>query len=146
MEIRPPHPSEYDIVRELSLSHLSTASRKRYLTMNPESAQLTKGMINSTKGVCFVAWVDGGVIGYVMGAIKETPLTSVRFAELADIKVREDFRNRGIGGQLANAFIGWGKERADRICVTAHSKNAAAIRFYERLGFISQSLELELER
>lgn len=145
MEIRCPKPIEYEAVKALSLSHLSPAAKEQYLAINPESAKFSSSLIDGTAGVCFVAVASGAIVGYAMGAIKGTPLTTVRFAELTDLKVDPDFRNQGLGGQLAKAFIVWSKGRADRLCVTAHANNSAAIRFYQRLGFTPQSLELERE-
>jgi GNAT superfamily N-acetyltransferase len=47
---------------------------------------------------------------------------------------------------MVEDFIAWGRDRgAVRLHVSAYTSNSAAIRFYQRFGFVPQSIELTLD-
>jgi GNAT superfamily N-acetyltransferase len=144
MEIRRPTSSEQIEIEEMTLSHMPTATRELFRSINPGAAKLTKRIISGEVGVCFVAVKEGQIRGYILGWVKRSSLTSVRFAELNTIKVVAQFRRRGIGTELVKAFKQWAQVEADRVCVTSHYSDEAAMAFYQKLSFTPESLEFEL--
>lgn len=113
-----------------------------------EGESYFRGMIEGTIGVCFVAVENEEVIGYLAGCIKtDTPSwRPIIVAELENMLVRSEYRSRGVGAALADNFITWSKDNgAQRIAVSAYSKNQRAIDFYKSLGFDTYCTELELD-
>lgn len=101
--------------------------------------------IKGTLGVCFVAEIDEKIIGFITAAEKEVPsYRQVKVAELENIFVKEEFRSKGIGKKLMEAFVNWAKElKVDKVAVNVFALNEKAIAFYKREGFVSQELNLE---
>ena len=102
----------------------------------------------SGEGVCLVAELDGEVVGYLAGGMFKPyhHRIQMKMAELENILVKEEFREKNIGEKLFEEFLKWSKEQnAQRITVYATAQNSRAIKFYERVGFKPYSLELELE-
>lgn len=97
--------------------------------------------------LCLVAGVDAEIVGYLAGYVREgSSLRPVKVAELESMYVREEHRGRGAGARLVGEFIGWSRgEGVGLVSVTAHAANERAIRFYERSGFRSLSLSLEMD-
>ena len=63
-------------------------------------------------------------------------------AVLWDIRVRSDFRARGVGSALFHATELWAAERGCReIKVETQNTNVAACRFYERRGCVLRAVE-----
>ncbi len=108
-----------------------------------------KERISGLDGVCFVAEVQGEMVGYLAGGIiKESysGRTIKKISELENMIVGESSRGKGIGEKLIREFIKWSKERgAERIKVSAYSGNHDAIRFYEKVGFVPNITDLEYE-
>ena len=101
--------------------------------------------IKGTLGICFVAEIDEKIIGFITAAEKKVPsYRQVKVAELENIFVKEEFRNKGIGKKLMEAFVNWAKElKVDKVAVNVFALNEKAIAFYKREGFVSQDLNLE---
>ncbi len=100
------------------------------------------------KGVCLVAESDGQIIGYLAGSII-APYSYRQVKKQSDLEntlVLEEFRGQRIGERLFEAFADWSRTQgAERIKVSAAAENAEAIRFYQRVGFIDYSTELEFD-
>lgn len=96
--------------------------------------------------VCFVAELDGLVIGFLTGYMrKPDSMRPLRLAELESMFVAAQCRGQGTGTRLARAFLAWCQERGgQRVSVTAYAANVEAIKFYNRLGFQPRNLTLEL--
>jgi GNAT superfamily N-acetyltransferase len=94
----------------------------------------------------FLAEENGTVAGYLgarysAGNLRRPAST----AELEAMYVRESFRGRQVGGLLITAFFGWAKEKgAGRAAVSAFHANESARRLYERFGFASKSVTLDM--
>ncbi len=143
--IRSPKQNEYSQVYNLTLSHLTHEKQESYEQVNPAAVARTKRIISGETGICNIAIAKNDeIIGYILGDVKPTPLTSIIYAEILDIKVVEGSRNNGIGTRLVQEFFQWSKEHADRVSVTVHHNNSEAIRFYEKSGLTPQSLEMEM--
>lgn len=91
-----------------------------------------------------VAEAAGELVGYLAG-LRAGPghLRMVPSAELESMFVAPAWRGRGVGAELARAFLAWAREHgAAWVQVTAYSANAEARAFYERLGFGDHSVTL----
>ncbi|MEV7862942.1 GNAT family N-acetyltransferase [Streptomyces hirsutus] len=93
-----------------------------------------------------VADRDGQVVGHLTGVVAEgSAMKPVRVASLVSMYVQPAYRREQIGGRLIGEFTAWAKEKGAQLAeVTAYSSNAEAIRFYERNGFASKSVTLEI--
>lgn len=77
-----------------------------------------------------------------LATVIERPLSSNplhhprRIVEIDNIVVREDRRGSGIGRQLIEAAMAWGRGRgAELVEIAVHAFNTPAIRAYEQAGF-----------
>ena len=92
----------------------------------------------------------GEVLGYAMLQVKSVsaahPVLLPRtFLYLDDLCVDEAARGRGIGKLLMQGVRELARERGiEKIELNVWECNETAMRFYERLGFVSQRRELEL--
>lgn len=105
-----------------------------------------KDKIKEITGVCFVAEINGEIIGYLTAANKEIPsYRLVKVADLENLFVKKDFRSKGVGKKLLGEFKKWAKEiKVDKVAVTVFALNERAIGFYKREGFMPQDLNLEM--
>jgi GNAT superfamily N-acetyltransferase len=111
-----------------------------------EGEEYYAGIASGHHSVCFVAEVDGSVVGFLTGYVeKMTSLRPVPMAELESMFVRKSFRGQRIGTQLVDSFLAWCREKGtQRVSVTAYSANSRAIEFYKGLGFEPRNLTLEV--
>ena len=100
------------------------------------------------KGFAAVAEADGKIVGYILGGKGETESwrTIKKIAELYNMLVLEDYRRKGVGTRLVNAFLDWCKQnKFNHIKVVASSQNMRGIDFYKKFGFKEQDMVLEAE-
>ena len=90
---------------------------------------------------------DTEVAGHLAGRISGPgSVHPIRVADLESVHVYPAHRNRGVGEQLATAFLAWAVEKgAQRATVTAYAANDGARRFYARHGFAVRSVTLDLD-
>ncbi len=102
--------------------------------------------IKKESGVCFVAEIDNKIVGYFVGGRKDVAsYRNVTVAELENIYVLEEFRSKGVGKKLMEAFKNWAKElKVDKVAVNVFALNEKGINFYKREGFLPQDLTLEM--
>jgi GNAT superfamily N-acetyltransferase len=87
---------------------------------------------------------EGTAVGHLIGQFYAISAmwTGAR-TELVSTYIAPEFRGRGVGGRLVEAFFAWSRERgAGRFHVSAYAANEPAIRFYLRHGFAPLSVEL----
>ncbi|WP_173915265.1 GNAT family N-acetyltransferase [Halobacillus sp. Marseille-Q1614] len=64
-------------------------------------------------------------------------------ANLWDLRVQPDARNKGIGGKLLEAVRLWSKERGYRtLMVETQNVNTPACKFYSNKGFVLETIDL----
>ena len=98
---------------------------KKYLE-HPRETILDKG------GEIFFALVSGKVVGTGAAVIHDAETI-----ELAKLAVDESARGRGIGKLLTETVLDWARERgAKKVVLVSSTKLKAALRLYERLGFV----------
>ena len=103
-----------------------------FVLTNPEEAILKPG------GAILMAECDGEIAGTV--ALRRIDAVTYEFTKMA---VDERFRRRGIAERLSYASFDKAKELgATKIILYSNTKNAAAIKLYEKIGF----RHLEVER
>lgn len=105
------------------------------------------GLIAAPDALVLVATEEGRVVGHLIGTFSpSSSLWTAARAELVSTHVAPSYRGQGIGGRMVEDFIAWGRERgAARLHVSAYTANSSAIRFYQRYGFVPQSIELALD-
>jgi GNAT superfamily N-acetyltransferase len=90
---------------------------------------------------------DGAIVAHLTGMLGEpTAIRPVRVATLLSLYVRPEHRGNGVGARLVEGFRYWAREKGmDRVEVTAYASNDNALRFYQRQGFLAQSVILEAQ-
>ena len=83
----------------------------------------------------FVAKRGGEVLGF--NAVRVRTYRGVAFGEINLIAVDQRARAEGVGRVLVNAGNRWLESRASELMVRTESPNVAAIRLYERCGFLT---------
>ena len=93
----------------------------------------------------FLAETGGVAVGYLAcSQFRRTYRKPAGVGYLDNMYVSPDYRNRGIGSALIDAFKDWAvASGAGLIRVSAMAKNDAAQRFYQRNGFGHQEVTLE---
>lgn len=85
------------------------------------------------------------IIGYLAGNIHMYGSYTTKLAELENMFVKPEYRNRKIGSKMIEKFINYCKEQGiTEIRVTAYLQNEQAIEFYKKHGF--QNLEVILNQ
>ncbi|HUD11716.1 MAG TPA: GNAT family N-acetyltransferase [Candidatus Saccharimonadia bacterium] len=100
---------------------------------------------SSKSSSLFLATSGREPVCYLAGSSSsKSYLLSNPIAEIENMFVEAEYRDKGIGGQLVQAFIEWARAAgAARLRVGAFAKNSEAIRFYERNAFEPHELILE---
>ncbi len=97
----------------------------------------------------FIAEVDGAAAGYVLTQLVERPdnlyTYAMRFLLVDQISVNPEARSKGCGTALMQAAAELAQARGlKRVVLGVWTFNQRAIAFYERLGFKSRDLRMEL--
>ncbi len=112
------------------------------------AAELCEIMADSERPI-FVA-VDGErVLGYIFGIITETKDSTMLFdmktIHLDDVCIDESCRGEGVGGALMEHVTTWAKSiGCNRMDLDVWEFNDGARRFYERFGFVTQKLRMDM--
>jgi ribosomal protein S18 acetylase RimI-like enzyme len=105
-----------------------------------------RSLISQNDACCFLARSGRAPVGYLAGYVGEpTEIRPVRIAELQSMYVEAGCRGRRVGSALVDAFLAWANDwMVGRVSVTAYTSNAAAVRFYERVGLRPKSGTLRM--
>jgi len=102
----------------------------------------------------YETWIDqscGGSADAVFVAVRDTEpvgyITCERLPERAGriglFAVRASDHGRGLGRALVQRSLDWfGRAGTERVVVTTQARNVAALRLYERCGFVTESVDL----
>ena len=114
-------------------------------SMGEEGRKIFYARITEENRFCFVAEIDGMIVGYATGSILPTlAWRPVKRLEMENLIVSEHYRNQKIGDKLTQQVFDYAKSLGmERVMVSAYAANEHAIRFYKRAGFIPDSLQLE---
>jgi len=102
-------------------------------------AEMAK-LLRASDEMLRVAEVKGAVVGLLHVQLYDTPpadaLTPRRRAHIDSLIVAPGQRRKGIGRRLVDEAAEWGRDRgAAELVLTVWTGNAAADRFYRKLGF-----------
>jgi ribosomal protein S18 acetylase RimI-like enzyme len=88
---------------------------------------------NGEKGAGFLA-IDEGTACGIAGTLLD--LQDMSRAQLVSMWTAPTHRRKGVGRMQVNAVLDWARQRRVKtLLLMVTSTNAAAMRFYERLGF-----------
>ena len=125
--------------KTLNLNWANSSKGKKYFTE----------LVENEHAAVFVVRNEGEIVGYLAGRItndKDQYRIFNLLAELENMFVLENWRSKGVGSILAEAFFTWAKQKGvENISVTASSGNAEAIKFYKKNGFKDHCVILEKE-
>ncbi|WP_335982888.1 MULTISPECIES: GNAT family N-acetyltransferase [Streptomycetaceae] len=90
---------------------------------------------------------DGAVVGYLVGALAEpVAVLPIRSATLRALYVAPGHRGSRVGTRLTADFLAWARSRgAVRAEVNAYAASDTTRRFYERQGFTTRAIRLDLD-
>lgn len=119
---------------------------KKEWSFSEEGKKYLLRKIRGKKGACFVAEINGAIVGYfTCGLIKTQKWRPFKRAELDNIFVKEAYRRQKIGSALMNTFLTWCKERkVERALLYTRAENSEAIKFYQ--DKLYNKFQLILER
>jgi ribosomal protein S18 acetylase RimI-like enzyme len=93
------------------------------------------------QGHSFGAYHDGQLVAFAISEVNDWN----RSLRIWEFQVMEDYRGRGIGRALMERVVSKAVESKFRIIVLeTQNTNVPAIRFYRRLGFTLEALDLSL--
>ena len=144
-------PEELRTIQELNrLLFESDSPRDPNLNLNwphEDGEEYFRKRIADNDCLCLVAEVDGKIVGYLAGAIREgESWRPVKRTELENMFVKEDSRSKGVGAKLVQEFFNWSRDQgAERALVVVYATNERATEFYEKMGFVRESINLEAD-
>jgi ribosomal protein S18 acetylase RimI-like enzyme len=90
-------------------------------------------------GFCFGVYEDGDLAGLAVSEVHKWNNS----LQIHDFHVAEEFRGRGLGRQLMERVVSAARDAGLRLVVCeTQNKNVPAIKFYKRLGFSLEGLDL----
>jgi len=93
-------------------------------------------VIQNPNNFVFVAEDKDQLIGFATFSIRDVIRYSKPIAELDELFVLEEYREKGIGKQLMEKIEDIAKEKGcHRIFIESHYDHKAAHKFYEKLGY-----------
>lgn len=104
-----------------------------------------KSKFNDDSCQLFVAETGGRVVGYVGAVVKEYPpvFEVLKYGFIEEIAVTRDFRQQGIGGQLAGAAEKWLRSKGvNQVDVKIDVANEASMALFQGRGFQARSQTL----
>ena len=117
-------------------------------TFGNEGTSHFKDAIKKEDSCAFVVEEDAKIIGYLVGSEVEgeSYRQLPKMAEIDNMLVLSEWREKGAGRILYDAFVKWCKERGvRRTRVEATAQNKDAIKFYRKMGMKDYTLVLEGE-
>jgi ribosomal protein S18 acetylase RimI-like enzyme len=154
--VREAGPGDYEALLPAFLG-LSRFSRERHrpaprddfdAVLAARAAYAREVLGRGAEGATLLA-VDGGggVAGYAVVSVRPpNPLASngaVRTGLIEEFYVADEWRGRGVGGELMTAAFDWLRQRrAERAEVGVYAWNEAALAFYRRQGFAAETITL----
>lgn len=105
-------------------------------------------LIESDFSEMLVAELDGELIasGYALEKKAKDYEKHDKYAHLGFMYVKPEHRGKGVNQLILDALLDWAKSRGlNEIRLEVYTENAAAIRAYQKAGFVSSLLEMRLE-
>jgi ribosomal protein S18 acetylase RimI-like enzyme len=110
------------------------------VTVDDRTTDFLRSLLADQGNVLFVAEDAGQLVGYVAFRLVDAPSTPLhvprRWVAIDTVVVRAAFRRQGIGEALVGRVHEWALEHGiDQVELVVAAFNAAAITFYETLGY-----------
>ena len=145
--IRLATPAEIDAVVGLRMEMLNGVAEAIPADLTERIRSYLERHMADGSCLCALLEVDGRICSTAMLCISESVPdeinTNGRFAMLASVYTRPEFRGRGYMESLLTALFDWGREAGAReIFITAEEK---ALPLYRRLGFVPMERGMVLE-
>ncbi len=105
-------------------------------------------LLESPLAAIFVTELEDDLIasGFVLEKEASDYLKHDRYAYLGFMYVKPEHRGKGVNQKVLDALLNWAKERGlTEIRLEVYSENSAAVRAYEKAGFVSHLLEMRME-
>ena len=103
----------------------------------PPDAAALQQIVDSDASILFVALEDDAIVGSLTLVVFTIP-TGLR-ARIEDVVVDETVRGKGVGATLSAAALARAvAEGARTVDLTSRPARGAAVRLYERLGFVAR--------
>ena len=139
-------------VKELNwLLTLLIRDEKKYdssINEDFEVKNMYENYVNDLDKCLLVAEDNNIIVGYLYGKIIESDDTSNSNAALLDaLYIDHDYRKKGIGNNLIDAFKKWSNNKGvEKILVNVWTNNTIAQKLYEKNGFstVKEIKELKL--
>ncbi|MGB5227648.1 MAG: GNAT family N-acetyltransferase [Eudoraea sp.] len=122
--------------------------RENFKTPLPEEYIKAFDKINSDQNQELMVMLNDS--GEVIGTLQLSFIQYLTYqggirAQIEAVRVHEDYRNKGIGQELIQWAIDRAKKRGAHVVqLTTDKKRDAALKFYEKLGFISSHEGMKL--
>lgn len=128
-------------LRELRLEALRLHPGAFGSTYAVEAAQPVSATATSVAaGGMFGGFVDGRLQG--MAGFRVVDAAQLRHkGVLGGMYVRESLRGTGLADAIVESLLAYAAGRVEQVLLTVAADNARAIRFYERLGFVTYGTE-----
>ena len=122
--------------------------------LNPtryESLQFNESSTDTSShwGYCWIAEINGDVIGFISGSIRLSEGTAVipagkNYIEIDNVYVSVQFRRQGIGSRLVDQLLAQAKQQsvAYALLYSATKDVHAVLRFYEQHSFQSWYVQM----
>jgi len=100
--------------------------------------------INKRKKLLLVAEENKRLVGYLYGAVWETPKMKMqRKGILNEIFLTQKYRGKGIANKLKDVFLKWLKgKKVEYVLLYVEKNNKKAIKVYNKWGFKSHYIEM----
>ena len=147
--VRPVTPEDSVALRELRLEAL----RLHPIALTSDLAEAEARPAESWSELCaragggggevvFVADSGGGALAGMAGVFTMKTPKLAHVGTVWGVYVRDDFRGRGVGDALVRACIQWARAKGlVTLRLSVVERNEAAVRCYERCGFVRQGVE-----
>ena len=108
--------------------------------------QRIEAALDSKGSIFLVATLDDRLVGNLGLLVDAHPASP--HVRVLGVSVARDVRGLGLGTELIGVALRWGvRHGATKVTLSVFGDNAAAIRFYERLGFVREGMRrLQLVR
>jgi lactoylglutathione lyase len=97
----------------------------------------------SGEGITLVAECSGEIVGFIDAGLETSPDVMHRemfYCNVAEIAVRRQYQNQGIGERLLRAAEEWGRRQGAQLAsLEYHAANTRAGLFYQRMGYFVAS-------
>ncbi len=118
------------IVRKAVLEDVSAiAEIERMSIPQPWSEAAFANALAQENAVTLAAVCDGAVCGFITGVYV------LDSADIYSVATAEEYRRKGVGGKLLEAFFGALPDEAFTVGLEVRESNLAAISLYEKNGF-----------